>query len=534
MRASGERGRFLKCVVLSRLPYTLQPPVRRSVRRGALTNACARAHHLASTMERRRLPSQPGLTAATQASGAVVDGAQQYGAQRQYYCYGRAGGGTATVVRAPRVGAATVVRALTEHPPGSCCGGPGQYPMSHERLASPPASLGPRATAPRAPPHAWPYPNSPVRKLVGQRKQGAAGAAGAAGAVGALKSKAAPPSPQRMMPVPNVVRPARDALGTDGGVRGALKLTRTPLRTRSLPSSPHLGAAMTAAKLSTELTVSELTISLGTLESPIASPHAASATPGQQGTKLSLSTPRRVKRVSFGELCLEQRRAMGTVASGARQVAPDDQMAPDGGEMVSRRECHQIPHASPAPKSRSPNPASPLPRRSRAALAEPAVSPLSRLAPPSAAACATPVHGEAPGGGDRMGDRPHSVPMAASPQVLVTSWRDGELVAVWQTASSAAAAAPQLSAPPKPPPAAQPAAALPQAAAQQVLLTPQALRTPSEKPMSLGSDPAAQAQTSQLTSACRTLHALSRALLHSPVLSRRAATEQPPRDPTYA
>ena len=243
--------------------------------------------------------------------------------------------------------------------------------MSHERLASPPASLGPRATAPRAPPHAWPYPNSPVRKLVGQRKQGAAGAAsaaGAVGAVGALKSKpASPPSGGQespipphglILPVPNVVRPARDALGTDGGVRGALKLTRTPqTRTRSLPSSPHPGAAMTA-----ELTISQLTISLGTLESPIESPHAASTTPGQQGTKLSLSTPRRVKRVSFGELCLEQRRAMGTVASGARQMAPDDQMAPDGGEMVSRRECHQIPHASPATKSRSPNPASPLPR----------------------------------------------------------------------------------------------------------------------------------------------------------------------------
>ena len=214
-------------------------------------------------------------------------------------------------------------------------------------------------------------------------------------------------------------------------------------------------------------------------------------------------------------------------------MAPDDgQIAPDGGEMVSRRECHQIPHASPAPKSRSPNPASPLPRRSRAALAEPAVSPLSRLAPPSAAACVTPVHGEAPGGGDRMEDRPHSVPMAASPQVLVTSWRDGELVAVWQTASSAAAAAPQLPAPPKPPPAAQPAAALPQAAAPHVLLTPQAPLTPSERPMPLGGDPAAQAQTGSPLPALQLPRLYSsRTLPRSPALS--CALTWPPRSSPF-
>ena len=280
---------------------------------------CAR---ISLTMERHRLPSQPGLTAAAR----VVDGAQQ----RQYCCYGRAWVGAATVVRAPRVGAATVVRAPTEHPPGSSLG-------EHERLASPPASLGPRAPAPRAPPYAWPYHSSPVRQVRLRNKAAASGEPLS--------------TPQTDLPVPNVVRPARGALGTDGGVRDALKLTRTPpARSRSLPPSPHPGAAMAAAKRSTEITISELTISLSTLESPIESPHA-------------LSTPRRVRRVSFGELCLEQRRAMGlTVASGARQMAPDDQMAPDGGEMVSRRECHQIPHASPATKSRSPNPASPLPR----------------------------------------------------------------------------------------------------------------------------------------------------------------------------
>ena len=357
---------------------------------------CART---SLTMERHRLPSQPELTAAAR----VVDGAQQ----RQYCCYGRAWVGAATVVRAPRVGAATVVRAPTEHPPGSSLG-------EHERLASPPASLGPRATAPRAPPYAWPYHNSPVRQLHLRNKA-------------ATPPSGEPPSP----PVPNV-RPARGALGTDGGVRGALKLTRTPpARSRSLPPSPHPGAAMAAAKRSTEITISELTISLSTLESPIESPHA-------------LSTPRRVRRVSFGELCLEQRRAMGlTVASGARQMAPDD------GEMTSRRECrHHSPHALSAAELRSPSPASPLPRRPRASLAEPIVS-------------------------------PHPMLMAA--------------------------AVPQLSPPPQPPPATTSPAAPPQAAAataSSVALpqaaAPRALPTPSKKhysrpPMPLGGDPAAQA-----------------------------------------
>ena len=354
-------------------------------------------------MERHRLPSQPGLTDAAR----VVDGAQQ----RQYCCYGRAWVGAATVVRAPRVGAAMVVRAPTEPPPGSSLG-------EHERLASPPASLGRRATAPRAPPYAWPYHSSPVRQVRLRNKAAASGEPLS--------------TPQTDLPVPNVVRPARGALGTDGGVRDALKLTRTPpARTRSLPPSPHPGAAMAAAKRSTEITISELTISLSTLESPIESPHA-------------LSTPRRVRRVSFGELCLEQRRAMGlTVASGARQMALDD------GETASRRECrHHSPHAASAPESRSPNPASPLPRRPRASLAEPVVS-------------------------------PHPMLMAA--------------------------AAPQLSPPPQPTPATTSPAAPPQAAAATAssaalpqAAAPQALPTPSKKhysrpPMPLGGDPAAQA-----------------------------------------
>ena len=163
-----------------------------------------------SLMERDRLPRQPGLAGAAR----VVEGAQQ----RQYYCYGRAWLGAATVVGAPRVSATTVARAPTAHRPSNSCGG-------HARLASPSASLGPRATAPpRHPPYAWPYHNnSPARQLH-------------------PKKAAAPPlSPPQgpMVRVPNVVRPARPALG----FTSSLSAPRTPpSRTRSVPTSPHPGS----------------------------------------------------------------------------------------------------------------------------------------------------------------------------------------------------------------------------------------------------------------------------------------------------
>ena len=163
-----------------------------------------------AAMERDRLPRQPGLAGAAR----VVEGAQQ----RQYYCYGRAWVGAATVVGAPRVSATTVARAPTAHRPSNSCGG-------HARLASPHASLGPRATAPpRHPPYAWPYHNnSPVRQLH------------------AKKAAAPPLSPPQgpMVHVPNVVRPARPALG----FTSSLSAPRTPpTRTRSLPTSPHPGS----------------------------------------------------------------------------------------------------------------------------------------------------------------------------------------------------------------------------------------------------------------------------------------------------
>jgi len=200
-----------------------------------------------AAMERDRLLRQPGLAAA-----ARVEGAQQ----RQYCCYGRAWVGAATVLRAPRVGAATVVRAPTAHRPSNSCGG-------HARLASPPASLGPRATAPpRHPPYAWPYHNSPVQLHPAQgEKNGSHGLSRAvdtarrppfgmlskAGQHHLKKTAAPPPSPPQgpMVPVPNVVRPARQALGFTSSLSaprtGACAPRTPPSRTRSLPTSPHPG-----------------------------------------------------------------------------------------------------------------------------------------------------------------------------------------------------------------------------------------------------------------------------------------------------
>ena len=187
-------------------PSVITPHRPATPRRTTSTNA---EPELAA-MERDRLPRQPGLAGAAR----VVEGAQQ----RQYYCYGRAWVGAATVAGAPRVSATTVARAPTAHRPSNSCGG-------HARLASPHASLGPRATAPpRHPPYAWPYHNnSPARQLH-------------------PKKAAAPPlSPPQgpMVRVPNVVRPARPALG----FTSSLSAPRTPpSRTRSVPTSPHPGS----------------------------------------------------------------------------------------------------------------------------------------------------------------------------------------------------------------------------------------------------------------------------------------------------
>ena len=243
------------------LPTPLVPATARRRRRAQTLKSGAGL----AAMERDRLPRQPGLAAA-----ARVEGAQQ----RQYCCYGRAWVGAATVLRAPRVSAATVVRAPTAHRPSNSCGG-------HARLASPPASLGPRATSPpRHPPYAWPYHNSSVRQLhpAQGEKNGSHGLSCAvdtarrppfgmlskAGQHHLKKTAAPPPSPPQgpmvhkktaapppsppqgpMVPVPNVVRPARQALGFTSSLSasrtGACAPRTPPSRTRSLPTSPHPG-----------------------------------------------------------------------------------------------------------------------------------------------------------------------------------------------------------------------------------------------------------------------------------------------------